>query len=151
MCRKGTGLRKNGRTEPSIRSECVDGSKAHCKKMPWTEGWSRSCTRLQEPPHGEHSTSAGSGGSPKRKGTGGADHRLRRQMHQIGDALQVDGNGATLQARRGEVSATDEAGRGREHIDLEEDRVVGEAVRDGLCVREVDRYGRRERRRRRTS
>ena len=28
---------------------------------------------------------------------GGADHRLRRQMHQIGDTLQVDGNGATLQ------------------------------------------------------
>ena len=50
---------------------------------------------------------------------GGADHRLRRQMHQIGDALQVDGNGATLQdatrerPRRGEVPVTDEAGRGR--------------------------------------
>ena len=36
----------------------------------------------------------------RRKGleiAGGADHRLRRQMHQIGDTLQVDGNGATLQ------------------------------------------------------
>ena len=79
-------------------------------------------------------------------------------MHQIGDALHVDGNGATLQdatremPRRGEVSATDETGRGREHIDLGEDRVVGEAVRVGLRVREVDRHGlRRQKRRRRAS
>ena len=75
---------------------------------------------MQEPPHGEHSTSAGSGG------------------------------GATLQdatrerPRRGEVPVTDEAGKGREQIDLGEDRVVGEAVRVGLRVREVDRHGSRE-------
>ena len=46
---------------------------------------------------------------------GGADHRLRRQMHQIGDTLQVDGKRAALQdaarerPRRGEVPITDEA------------------------------------------
>ena len=61
---------------------------------------------------------------------GGADHRLRRQMHQIGDTLHV-GSGATLQdatrerPRRGEVPVTDEEGRDKEHIDLGEDKVVG--------------------------
>ena len=56
-------------------------------------------------------------------------------MRQIGDTLQVDGNGATLQdatrerPRRGEVPVTDETGRDKEHIDLGEDRVIGEAVR----------------------
>ena len=39
------------------------------------------------------------------------------------------------------MPATDEAGRGREHIDLGEDRVIGETVGDGLRVREVDRHG----------
>ena len=89
---------------------------------------------------------------------GGADDRLRRQMHQIGDTLQVDGKRATLQdatrerPRRSEVPITDEARRGWEHIDLGEDRVIGETVGDGLRVREVDRHGlRRLRRRRGTS
>ena len=29
VCRKGSGLRRNGLTEPGTRSECADGSKAH--------------------------------------------------------------------------------------------------------------------------
>ena len=69
MCRKGSGHRRNGLTEPSNRGESVDGSKAYRRKIPWIEELSRSCTHLQEPPRGERSTSAGSGGSPKRKET----------------------------------------------------------------------------------
>ena len=79
-------------------------------------------------------------------------------MHQIGGTLQVDGKRATLQdatrerPRRSEATITDEARRGREHIDLGEDRVIGETVGDGLRVRENDRHGlRRLKRRRRAS
>ena len=89
---------------------------------------------------------------------GGADDRLRRQMHQIGDTLQVDGKRATLQDAtrerpgRREVPVTDEARRGRRHIDLGEDRVIGKTVGGRLRVREVDRHGLwRLRRRRRAS
>ena len=39
---------------------------------------------------------------------GGADDRLRRQMHQIGDTLQVDGKRATLQDAEAEKAAKSE-------------------------------------------
>ena len=78
----------------------------------------------------------------------GADHRLRKQVHQAGDALQVDGNGTALQdaaregPRGGEVPVTDEAGRDGEQVDIRErHRVVRETVRTVLRVRQVDRYG----------
>ena len=50
---------------------------------------------------------------------GGANHRLRRQMHQIGDTLQVGGKRETLQdatrerPRRSEVPVTDETRMGK--------------------------------------
>ena len=56
----------------------------------------------------------------------------------MGDTLQVDGNGTTLQdatrerPRRGEVPITDETGTFSEQIDLGEDKVIGEALRDVL-------------------
>ena len=68
---------------------------------------------------------------------GGADDRLRRQMHQIGDTLQVDGKRATLQdatRERGpeEVkcpSQTKHEGAG--NTSTGEDRVIGEKKRRG--------------------
>ena len=75
---------------------------------------------------------------------GGADDRVRREM-QIGDTLQVDGKRTTLQdatrERPRRIQVPDEARRGWEHIDVGEDRVIGETVGDGLCVREVDHHG----------
>ena len=97
-----------------------------------------------------HMANTGGGASPKRKGT----ENCRRGRPQIENGRCTRsvthckwtdmGNIARrneIEARRGEVSATDEAGRSRKHIDLGEDKVVGEAVRDGLRVREVDRHG----------
>ena len=86
---------------------------------------------------------------------GSANHRLRRQMHQIGDTLQVDGKRATLQdatrerPRRSEVPVTDETRRDRK-ISTSERTGSSERLGDGLRVHEVDRL-RREGRWRRTS
>ena len=56
---------------------------------------------------------------------GGADDRLRRQMHQIGDTLQVDGKRATLQdaeaekAAKSELTETSTAAGLRHHLEPE--------------------------------
>ena len=129
MCKKGSGRRKRELTEPNIRNECVDCSREEIKKKHKSEG-----------------------------GTALACRSLHLTDTAIGDTLQVDGKRATLQdatrerPRRSEMPITDEAGRGRRHIDLGEDRVIGKTVGDGLRVREVDRHELwRLRRRRRAS
>ena len=136
---RGSGHRKHGLTEPSSRSALA------CRSLHVAN--TAQVLEVEEVQRGWGLRVAG-----------GADHRLRRQMHQIGDKLQVDGNGATWQDAtrerpgRSEVPVTDEARRDREQIDLGDDRVVGEAIGDGFRVREVDRHGlRKERRRRRAS
>ena len=93
-------LCKNGLIEPGTRS--VDGSKGHRG----IDGPNRSCTRLQEPPRGERNTNAESEGSPHRGRlcvASEADHRLRRLVHQVGNALEVNWKVTILQetAREG--------------------------------------------------
>ena len=72
---------------------------------------------------------------------GGADHGLRRLVHQISDALEVDRKVTTLQsaAREGprgsKKSLTDEAGGDGEQVHIRmRRRILRKNVRVALCV-----------------
>ena len=93
MCKKGSGRRKRGLTELNIRSECIDGRGVSLRRG----NHALACRSL----HIANTTQVLEVEEVQgRRGlriVGGANDRLRRQMHQIGDTLQVDGKRATLQ------------------------------------------------------
>ena len=122
MCRRGSDLRKNGLTERGTRSANAVKT-AEVLIVEEVHSGGRLCV------------------------AGGADHRLRGLMHQVGDALEVNRKVTTLQSaerkgrRGGEVPVANEAGRDREQVDIRERRrVVGETVRILLRVRQLDRH-----------
>ena len=112
------------------------------------KGWKRSCTRQKEPPRGGYNTSAESGESPRGGRlciAGGADHRLGRLMHQIGDPLEMNWDVAALQNSKEsgpEASknlSTEEARKIGGQDDVRERlSIVSKTVRVGLHVRQVD-------------
>ena len=129
MCRKDSDLRKNGLTEPSTRSVCADGSKGHRGRV---TDHALACRNL----HVVNATEAlkmEEVGGGRLCVAGGADHRLRRLVRQVGNALELDWKITTLQetarewARSGEMSFTVETGKNGKQVDIRErHRVVRE-------------------------
>ena len=97
--------------------------------MAWTERQNRSCIRLQELPRGGRNTSVESEESPG----GGRLCVAGGLVHQVGDALEVNGNV--------EMSPTNDTRRNGEQVNIRErHRTVRETVRIVLHLRQIDRH-----------
>ena len=112
--------------------------------MAWIERQNRSCIRLQELPRGGCNISVESEESPQRREIvrcRGADHRLGRLVHQVGDALEVNRNVTALQERTREwprnveMSTTNDTRRNGEQVNIRE----RQTVRIVLHLRQIDR------------